>query len=92
MTFHPESVGIFLENFDEHKISIRSYPGCQHLELWKDQSAENIFMTYSIWESEEVLNKYRDSELFKTVWRFTKALFSEKPQVFSTKKIEEVIK
>ena len=49
-------------------------------------------MTYSHWESEEALNKYRDSELFKSVWSFTKALFAEKPQAFSTKKLQEVAK
>jgi hypothetical protein len=36
------------------------------------------------------LNQYRDSELFKSVWSFTKTLFSEKPQAWSTKKLLEV--
>jgi heme-degrading monooxygenase HmoA len=47
-------------------------------------------MTYSIWDSEEVLEQYRDSELFKSVWTFTKTLFSDKPTAFSAKKIEEL--
>lgn len=47
-------------------------------------------MTYSHWENEQALDQYLDSELFKTVWSFTKALFSEKPQVFSSKKLQEV--
>ncbi|WP_111671437.1 putative quinol monooxygenase [Algoriphagus litoralis] len=92
MTFRPESVVSFLENFESNKNLIRNFPGCQHLELWKDHNFENIFMTYSHWESEEALNQYRDSELFKTVWSFTKALFSEKPQAFSSKKLQEVKK
>ena len=90
MTFQPESVDAFLENFEKNKNSIRNFPGCSHLELWQDFSEKNIFVTYSHWESEEALNKYRDSELFKSVWSFTKALFSEKPQAFSTKKIQDV--
>jgi quinol monooxygenase YgiN len=90
MTFHPDKVEDFLKNFEANKNSIRNYPGCQHLELWQDFSEKNIFMTYSHWESEEALNKYRDSELFKSVWTFTKALFSEKPMAFSSKKMQEV--
>jgi quinol monooxygenase YgiN len=92
MTFRPEAVSAFLENFEANKVSIRNFPGCNHLELWQDQTSENIFMTYSIWESETALNEYRDSELFKSVWGFTKTLFAEKPQAFSSKKLQEVRK
>jgi quinol monooxygenase YgiN len=90
MTFQPESVEAFLGNFEIHKNSIRNFPGCHHLELWQDENQKNIFTTYSYWESEEHLNQYRDSELFKSVWEFTKALFAEKPVAFSSKKLQEV--
>tara|TARA_R110002020_G_scaffold9795_1_gene38259 strand:- start:3 stop:302 length:300 start_codon:yes stop_codon:yes gene_type:complete len=90
MTFKPEGVAEFLKNFHANKNSIRNSPGCRHLELWQDENDKNIFLTRSHWESEEHLNQYRDSELFKSVWSFTKQLFSEKPIAFSSKKIEEV--
>ena len=90
MTFREEAVKAFLENFEANKQKIRNFPGCSHLELWQDENNKNIFMTYSHWQSEESLNQYRDSELFKTVWSFTKTLFAEKPVVFSSKKIQEL--
>ena len=90
MTFRPEVVPAFLENFEAHKILIRNFPGCRHLELWQDENEKNIFVTYSHWESEAALNQYRDSQLFKSVWSVTKTLFSEKPQAWSTKKLQEV--
>ncbi|HSF54791.1 MAG TPA: antibiotic biosynthesis monooxygenase family protein [Algoriphagus sp.] len=90
MTFRPEAVEEFLENFEANKDSIRNFPGCKHLELWQDHNSKNIFITYSYWETEEALDQYRDSELFKSVWSFTKALFSEKPIAFSSKKLQEV--
>ncbi|WP_425636040.1 putative quinol monooxygenase [Algoriphagus yeomjeoni] len=92
MTFKPEGVAEFLENFQANKKSIRNSPGCHYLELWQDENEKNIFLTHSHWESEEMLNQYRDSELFKTVWSFTKTLFSEKPLAFSSRKVEEVEK
>jgi heme-degrading monooxygenase HmoA len=90
MTFQEGSREVFLQNFEENKSSIRNFPGCRHLELWEDEHDKNIFMTYSHWESEAALNQYRDSELFKTVWSFTKALFAAKPVAFSSKKLQEV--
>lgn len=90
MTFREEAVKAFLENFEANKQKIRNFPGCSHLELWQDEDNKNIFMTYSHWQSEESLNQYRDSELFKTVWSFTKTLFAEKPVAFSSKKIQEL--
>lgn len=90
MTFRPEKASAFLENFEKNKLFIRNYPGCLHLELWQDENQKNIFVTYSHWESEEALNQYRDSQLFKSVWSHTKTLFSEKPQAWSSKKIQEV--
>jgi len=90
MTFRSEEVPAFLKNFEAHKVLIRNFPGCSHLELWQDENQKNIFVTYSHWESEAALNQYRDSQLFKSVWGFTKTLFSEKPQAWSTKKIQEV--
>ncbi|MDR7129279.1 quinol monooxygenase YgiN [Algoriphagus sp. 4150] len=92
MTFKPESVDDFLQNFNANKNYIRNSPGCHHLELWQDENEKNIFLTCSHWENEEKLNQYRGSELFKSVWAFTKPLFSEKPQAFSSKKLEEVEK
>lgn len=90
MTFRSEEIPTFLENFEANKVLIRNFPGCSHLELWQDENQKNIFITYSHWESEAALNQYRDSQLFKSVWGFTKTLFSEKPQAWSTKKIQEV--
>ncbi len=83
MTFEPENVDTFLSLFEERKQLIRHFEGCKHLELWQGANASNIFFTYSMWDSEEHLNHYRFSELFKDTWTRTKALFADKPQAWS---------
>ncbi len=83
MTFHPENVTAFLENFTEVKEQIRAFPGNNHVELWQDKKSESIYFTYSIWDSEEDLENYRNSDLFKAVWSFTKPLFSSKAEAWS---------
>ncbi len=86
MTFELDKVADFLAVFEENKLLIRQMEGCSHLELLQDYSHPNSFTTYSYWEDEEALNKYRNSTLFKNVWAKTKVLFSEKPIAFSLKK------
>lgn len=76
MTFKEQAVERFLEIFEASQEKIRSFPGCQHLQLLEDAQVPNIFSTYSIWENETDLNVYRNSELFGQVWPETKQLFA----------------
>jgi hypothetical protein len=87
MTFRPDSVDTFLAIFDESASQIRSFPGCHHLELWKDAAGTNVFTTYSLWEDEAALEQYRRSELFTRTWSRTKALFSASPIALSHRQI-----
>lgn len=90
MTFEEDKVSTFLTLFNEYKSRIKASEGCHRLELLKDHSANNVFFTYSEWEHEEMLDKYRYSTLFKTVWGQTKALFSAKAEAWSLDKLMEV--
>ncbi len=87
LTFKEDKVDVFLKNFNQNKIKIRNFEGCHHLELWRDTYKTNIFFTYSYWKNENALNAYRNSELFKGVWKKTKVLFSDKPQAWSVEVI-----
>lgn len=87
MEFRTECVDEFIALFEEKKEKIRSFPGCQYLELLQGLDAkQNVFATYSYWESEDDLNNYRYSELFKETWAATKKLFSKKPEAISFNK------
>jgi quinol monooxygenase YgiN len=83
MTFIPEKLSDFLELFNSSKYKIRNFDGCTHLELLNDIKNKNVFFTYSHWESEDHLNRYRNSALFETVWSATKKLFHEKPEAWT---------
>jgi hypothetical protein len=83
MTFRPDTCTDFLNLFNDSKDRIRQFPGCQHLELWRNSDPDYIFMTYSWWESEADLEAYRQSELFRRTWTQTKALFAARPEAWS---------
>ena len=88
MTFQEDKIEEFLEIFNRSKNQIRAFEGCLHLEFLRDKNVPNIMLTYSRWVSEEHLNAYRDSPLFKTTWAATKALFADKPMAFSSEQVE----
>lgn len=91
MSFHSEKIEKFLANFDEKKEYIRKSPGCRLLELYRDKTNPDIFFTYSYWETEEDLENYRNSELFKGVWAKTKILFNDKPVAWSVDKLASLL-
>lgn len=87
MRFQEDKIEAFLENFHKVKNHIRGFEGNQFLELYRDKEDPRIFFTYSYWDKEESLENYRNSDLFKEVWAFTKALFSDKPEAWSVDKL-----
>lgn len=83
MHFTPEGLKPFLDLFVESKAKIRNFPGVKYLELIQDTHDKCKLSTYSHWESEEALENYRNSELFKTTWAKTKIHFQSKAKAVS---------
>jgi heme-degrading monooxygenase HmoA len=90
MTFREDTLPDFHTIFDRSKHHIRAFPGNRHLELLRDPDQPNVRITYSLWESADDLEAYRQSELFLTTWAATKRLFATKAVAFSGEKLEEV--
>ncbi len=88
LTFREEETENFIQIFEESKDKIRAREGCRYLELLRGKRDSNIFFTYSFWDSEDHLNQYRHSELFKATWAKTKALFAGKPEAWSVDSLE----
>jgi len=57
LRFRESEIPTFLANFEEVKNSIRAFPGCQFLELYRDQNDTSIFFTYSYWDTAEALGQ-----------------------------------
>lgn len=90
MTFQEDKLLEFHAIFDRSKHHIRTFPGNHHLELLADPDNPAVRMTYSLWNSVDDLEAYRQSELFRTTWAATKVLFAGKPVAFSGERLEEV--
>ncbi len=84
MKFQPELTETFLrEVFDNSKLKIRAFPGCRHMELLQHTADPNVLFTFSIWDDEAALDRYRASELFQDTWAKTKVLFAERAEAWS---------
>lgn len=90
MTFQEDKLDYFHAIFDQSKHLIRAFPGNRHLQLLRDPDQPNVRMTYSLWDSADALEAYRQSELFRTTWAATKLLFADKPIAFSGEEMELV--
>jgi len=89
LSFHQEHITTFKTIFEKNKQTILAQKGCNRLELLQDSNCENVFFTYSWWDTEEDLNNYRNSDWFQGVWSKTKLLFEKRPIAWSTEKINE---
>lgn len=85
LTLQPDKTENFLSLFQHYKKDIAAFPGCLHLQGLQDTSKPNIFFTYSHWDNEASLNKYRHSDLFSEVWPQAKEWFEEKPEAWTSK-------
>ena len=90
MHFRPGESEAFLDIFNASKHLIRQFDGCQHLCLYNEAGLPDVFFTYNIWTSEANLDAYRNSELFRTTWVKTKALFADKARAWSMEEVETV--
>jgi quinol monooxygenase YgiN len=83
MTFKPDEIGGFKEIFMASQKQILAFDGCNRVDLMRDLNNEYVFFTLSFWNTEEDLNAYRQSYLFKNTWSKVKPMFSEKAEAWS---------
>ena len=84
-----ENIPSFERLFESSRDQIRAFAGCNGLELLQDRYDPALFFTYSLWESEQALEAYRDSEFFRATWKKTKAFFRARAEAWSLVKAEE---
>ena len=88
LTFSPEDLNAFKQQFDSIKHIIIEMPGCQEVRLLQNTKYENVLFTISKWESEAALNAYRKTTFFKETWANTSAKFCALPQAWTLNELE----
>jgi quinol monooxygenase YgiN len=65
---------------------VNQFENCHGMELLQSKEQKNIVFTYSYWENEVALEKYRNSETFKKVWSTIKPWFGNKTEAWTLEK------
>ena len=63
--------------------TVRQQRGCTHLELLADHDQPTVLYTLSHWNSDNDLQRYRQSEIFAQVWPRLKAELGDRPSAVS---------
>ena len=79
-----------MKSFDDVKEQIRAFEGCRHMELLTDPGGSGVVFTYSTWDDESCLEKYRNSPLFQSTWATVKPLFAAKAEAWTLNKYDLV--
>lgn len=87
LSIHPEKLANAKQLLIEVAPKVRGMKGCSFLEILDDIHDVSRFTTYSYWESEEDLNRYRDSETFLVFWKAIKPNFKAKARAWSSERL-----
>ena len=87
MSFHEDKVQEFIEDFKNSRDKIMDFDGCELLDLLEVKGESNVYMTYSYWRDEDSLDRYRKSEIFKSVWNPTKEKFNAKAEAWTMERV-----
>lgn len=90
MHFYEAGKEEFLVLFDQVSYHILSQEGCHALSLYADMADPCILYTDSLWETEDHLEAYRGSQLFRDTWKRTKLFFAQKAAAWSMEVIRSV--
>ena len=83
MTFRKDKTTEFLRIYKERQSMISGFEGCNGVELLRCKDPDNVFFTYSLWEEEQDLERYRQSDLFKSTWALVKPLFDDRAEAWT---------
>lgn len=80
----------FRDTFTNYQSQIKDFKGCMQHDIFCDKEKEEIYYSYTIWDSEKNLNKYRKSTLLKEINTNIIQYCSKDPQAWTIdKEIEQ---
>jgi quinol monooxygenase YgiN len=83
LEINKENLKAFENIFTERNPSLNNVEGCHRVELVKHPDVEYGYSTISLWDSEEALSDYRNSDYFNQTWKMLKPLFASKAKAIT---------
>ena len=83
LSLQPDKARQFEALFYQTQALIEGFEGCHKTNLFKVADNDSQYFTISYWNTEQDLENYRASTLFKNVWSQVKPLFSAKAEAWT---------
>ena len=90
LSLQPEKAQEFENIFYKSQALIEGFEGCEKTNLFKVSGSAGDYFTISYWETEQNLENYRASDLFKKTWAKVKPLFEQKANAWTLKGVMPV--
>lgn len=74
----------FMNNLSEEKLTLE---GCLHHDFFCEKDNRNMYYSYTIWQSEKFLNKYKKTDLFKEVTRTLRHICIKEPIAWTVENV-----
>jgi len=65
--------------------------GCTSVKVMQDVNHKDVFYTVSLWDSNDDLEAYRQSDYFAETWPMVKAQLSKRAEAFSMTELDKAI-
>lgn len=83
MTVQMERTDEFRSILELNSQEVRTFNGCEHLEIFCDKKDRSTIFSYSIWKTERHLNQYLRSEFFRSFWPKLTQFFAAEAQAWT---------
>jgi len=74
----------FMSNLKDEKLR---QEGCLHHDIFCDKDNNSIYFSYTIWNNEKSLKKYKKSELFKVVSQTIRSFCVKEPLAWTVENV-----
>ena len=82
------SINAFQEIYRSRNPFTKGVKGCREVKVLKDVDHDDVYYTFSIWDSNEDLEAYRQSNYFAETWPMVKAQLAKRAEAFSMTEID----
>ena len=87
MTVDEKNVGDFRKYFENYNQQIMQVDGCHHHDFLEDKNDPTTFFTYTTWETERQIERYRRSEMHRLHKEKMKEFYAKDDIAWTVEKI-----
>ncbi|OFX61669.1 MAG: hypothetical protein A2046_04560 [Bacteroidetes bacterium GWA2_30_7] len=74
---------LFKQTLKDYQPLLKKQKGCMQIDMLNDKKIKDIYYSYTIWDNEENLKKYKNSDFYKELSSKVLPLCEKEPQAWT---------